>query len=119
MIIHVHQWIFLGELAIAITEVQIRSGDASFRRLEYCSDCGSIRAKFNHGWAYLFSDTSREHLKKFDIEEDLVVNKPPKHLIWNSPGEKRLGKSLKDLKQQPNIAISDMMMNLFKNKKNK
>lgn len=101
--VHEHQWVFAGELALTLTEAEMQRGDIEFRRLEYCVDCGMVRVQFGANWAVWSSEATKQWLAKYSDEHNVVLKNPPKEfrLTHPRPSPQRLGRGLADLSQLP------------------
>ena len=100
---HEHLWSFLGELALVLSAKEMRQGDVSFRRAEYCTECGSIRVEFGNRWAYMESKVTLDFLGQFEGTKDTVLPTKPEEIYTSSviaTQKKRLGRGLADLMKQ-------------------
>jgi hypothetical protein len=100
---HEHRWSFLGELALSLSEQDLRQGMPSLRRIEYCVECGSIRVQFDNRWAHMESTTTKKFLSQFETTEDTVLPEKPTEIFASARvtvSKQRLGRGLSDLMKQ-------------------
>jgi hypothetical protein len=94
---HVHEWVYLGDLALLVGK---RESEVALRRAEYCVGCSTLRVEFPSGWYDMRGSATDNYLKEFDGEKAGTVHKiAPLKFKPRPPHTKasRLGTTLNEL----------------------
>jgi hypothetical protein len=102
--IHEHLWVYLADLALTVSG---RETDVELRRGEYCIGCSAFRVLYPSGWYVIEGEATKEFMTKFDKESSTVLNHSPPEFKIKSPTkqQRRLGRGLVELRQQPKMSI--------------
>jgi len=93
---HVHEWVYLGDLALIVNP---KEKDVSLRRTEYCVGCSTLRVKFDSGWYDMRGSATDIFLSSYDGEDPGTVHKIIPVDFRPTPRAKpsRLGTTLNEL----------------------